>query len=102
MASTRKRNNRIQGIMVKDLTWKKEEAYIMKVFLDYFNSIFTTSRPTNMELVYRVVENRLSEEMNDSLVKEFTKGEIQQAFEQMNLDKALRLDEMTGCFYKRY
>ena len=76
MASARRRNNRVQGIMAEDSSWKEKEAEVTKVFLNYFSSIFTSSKPTNMELVYEAVEKRILMEMNDTLVKDFTKEKI--------------------------
>ena len=48
------------------------------------------------------MDKRICDEMNRVLDREFTRDEIKKALDQMNPDKALGLDAMTVCFYKRY
>ena len=98
MASNRKRNNMIMRIQDENDTWFDKEEDTANVFLNYFDSIFTTSSFTNMEKIFQTMDSRISEEIKTMLVREFKAEEIKTALDQMNLDKAPGPDEMTVCF----
>ena len=46
------------------------------IILVYFNSIFSSNCPTNFDGSLRAIEERISLEMNNELLKEFMPKEI--------------------------
>ena len=72
------------------------------VFMDYFKGVYVTSYLTEMKQIFQAIENKVNEEMNVALLREFTSTKVEYAFNQMNANKALGLDSMTRCFYKKY
>ena len=93
MASSRRRNNLILKVRDERNIWQMQEERIVAVFLEYFNSIFTTSTPTEMKYIFEKVEGRITEDMNGMLMKEFTKEEVRSTLDQMHPDKARGLME---------
>ncbi|GAV69578.1 hypothetical protein CFOL_v3_13079, partial [Cephalotus follicularis] len=83
-ASQRSLKNRIRGI--------RDDS-------DYFQSIFSTSQPVNMQRVLDQVHGRVTVEMNEALMTGFTRNEIEIALRQMHLTKALRPDGMPAIFF---
>ena len=55
-----------------------------------------------MDIIFQVMEPRVTDEMNEKLGKEFTDMEVKQALDQMNPHKAPRPDGMSACFYQKY
>ena len=88
--------------MDEDDKWYEKEEDITRVFLDYFQRVFTSSKPTSKMMFFQVMERKLGDEENVKLLREFTEVEIKMAVDQMHLDKAPGLDGMTVGFYKRY
>ena len=102
MASNKKRNNLVLRIMDDTKEQHAKEKDIAKVFLDYFESIFQKSCPTNMDQICQTMDTKVTNDANTTLLREFTIKEIKTALNQMHPDKAPSLDGMTICFYKKY
>ena len=56
--------------------WHDKVDDVEKVFLDYFQDIFTIPKPFNMELIFQTMDNKVTVEMNEALDMEFTRLEI--------------------------
>ena len=85
-----------------NLSWYDNMEDVEKVFLDYFNNIFTTSNPSNMKHIFQAIDTRVTIDMNKFLDKDVTISEIRHALDQMNPNKAFSLDGMTVFFYQKY
>ena len=57
--------------------------------MKYFKGIFTTSVPNEMEQIFRTLEMRISNGVNENLLQEFTKKEIKLALGQIHLNKGI-------------
>ena len=68
--------------------------------MDYFKLVFTTSCPKNIDQIFQTMDNKITEKVNATLVREFKVEEIKNALDQMHPDKTSRPDGMIGCFYK--
>ncbi len=67
-----------------------------------FNNIFRTSLPENIEEAVAHVPNLISQEMNDTLISDFTAKEVELALKQMAPLKALGPDGMPPLFFQKY
>ena len=102
VATSRRRNNMVEGILDFDNRWRSTKEEITSVFLDYFSNIYKTSSPTKMEKVFQVTTRKVDDQMNADLLREFTTEEVRQALYQMHSSKSPGPDGMTTCFYKEY
>lgn len=70
--------------------------------MSYFEKLYTTSYPSRISEVTNVIPAKVTNEMNQSLIKEFTKEEVEAALKQMHPIKALGLDGMSVIFFQKY
>ena len=82
--------------------WLEKDDEMAIVFMEYFKDLFHTSHPHDMEHIFQATEVRVTDEMNASLLKEFTPMEVKMALNQMHPDKAPGPDSLTTGFYKKY
>ncbi|KAL0010592.1 hypothetical protein SO802_005700 [Lithocarpus litseifolius] len=101
-ASKWQRKNQIDGLMDKNGFWRTDEQSIGLIAAKYFNNIFATSNPRNMEEVLNVVDRVVTEEMNQSLLKPFVGDEVRQTLFQMHPSKSPGLDGMSSFFFQKY
>ena len=69
---------------------------------NYFETLFTTSDPQDLDSALREVPMLITEEMNNSLTKVISPEEVKRALFSVNLDKASGPDGMTTFFYQHY
>lgn len=74
----------------------------MQVATSYFEAIYTTSNPSNIEESIAAIPIRVTVEMNIKLTKDFTGEEVVAALKQIHLIKALRPDDLSAVFYQKY
>ncbi|XP_074306449.1 uncharacterized protein LOC141641696 [Silene latifolia] len=79
---------------------KTEE--VAGVAVEYFEQLFTSTRPTDFGDIMQGVEGRVTREMNEGLRAQYTGEEVVQALNQMNPLKAPRPDGMNGLFFQTY
>uniref|UniRef100_A0A8I7B954 Reverse transcriptase domain-containing protein n=1 Tax=Hordeum vulgare subsp. vulgare TaxID=112509 RepID=A0A8I7B954_HORVV len=72
------------------------------VITDYFTSLFTSHTGTRTDELLQHVFHRVTLEMNDSLMKEFTATEVKAALDCIGDLKAPGLDGLPAVFYKTY
>ncbi|KAL2937830.1 hypothetical protein RDABS01_021279 [Bienertia sinuspersici] len=103
-ASQRRRRNTIKGLFDDQGQWRVEEEALESVFEHYFQNLFTSTNPTDedMERVIDSVGSVITENMNRSLTRPFTKDEIHEALRQMHPSKAPGPDGMHAIFYQRF
>ena len=80
--------------------WETEER-IGDAFAKYFQDLFTSAGPRQMDSVLEKVDRRVSD-MNNVLLKEFTIEEVGIALNQMAPLKAPGLDGFSASFFQKY
>ena len=70
--------------------------------IGYYNTLFTTSNPTNLDEAVENVPTVVTVEMNNNLIREFKAEEVEQAIQQMVPSKAPGPDGMPPIFYQKY
>ncbi|KAL0451735.1 UNVERIFIED_CONTAM: putative mitochondrial protein [Sesamum latifolium] len=103
-ASEQKVSKKIFKIRNKNGSIVEGDAGIRRVILEYFKSIFSSSNPSadTMEEVVSSLENRVSEAMNEDLLRRYTSEEIEQTLKQMHPLKSLGPDGMSPIFFHKY
>ncbi|KAL0006539.1 hypothetical protein SO802_008041 [Lithocarpus litseifolius] len=101
-ASQRRRKNRIHGVEDQNGEWCTCERCIAIVAEQYFQGLFTTANPVNLETVLDSVEKVVTRTMNKSLLEPYTPEEVRQAFFQMHSSKSLGPNGMSPFFFQKY
>ena len=68
----------------------------------YFNSLFSTSYPSDFDDILSGIQSAIVDEMNDVLTREFIADEIQHALKQMAPTTAPGPNGMSPIFYKTF
>ena len=68
----------------------------------YFQDLFKSANPINLESTTQFIYPIISDEMNASLVANFEAVEVQEAIKQMASLKAPGQDGMPSVFYQNY
>ena len=63
----------------KEGIWRENKEEADGIILDYFKEIYSTSFPVEFGSSLRVIDRRVSDDMNDSLLKEFRVEEVRRA-----------------------
>lgn len=69
---------------------------------NYFNELFATSLPRNIDAAYDVVKGKMEERHMNWCASPFTADEIELALKQMHPLKALGLDGVPALFFQKY
>ena len=101
-ASQWRRKNHISGIQDVDGSWKTSEDQITQVAESYFQNLFTSENPMNMESVLDVVDKRFTTEMNSSLLQRYTAEEVRQALFQLHPSNSPGPDGMSPFFFQKF
>ena len=75
---------------------------VAEVAVSYFEKLYMTSHPEKILEVVEAIDPKVSDEMNQCLIKQFTRDEIEAALKQMHPTKSPGLDGMPAIFYKKY
>lgn len=98
----RRARNRITKLKNPRGGWVESDPGIEKVASEYFENLFTSSEPNNIEESLRYVTAKVTPDMNDSLLRLPSDAEIRKAVDNINPDKAPGPDGMTSLFYQRF
>ena len=71
-ASERRKKNTITGLMDENGNWCDSTESIAAVAVSYFEKLFSTSYPSRISKVTNTIPTRVTDEMNQWLIKEFT------------------------------
>ena len=99
-ASKQCKQNTIMGIWDNHGNWCTERESIAQVAIDYFENMYKTASPTLMHEITAAIPTMVTEEMNESLNKNFTRKEVTIALKQIHPTKAPGSDGMSAIFFK--
>ena len=101
-ALERRKQNTILDIWDKFNSWCGDQDSIAKAVISYFEEIYTTSWPNQIEEVTDLIPVKVTEGMNMELSKSFTKEEVIAALKQLHPTKSLGPDGMSALFFQKY
>ncbi|KAL0001855.1 hypothetical protein SO802_015636 [Lithocarpus litseifolius] len=101
-ASNRRRKNRIEGLCDNEGRWREDQGEVEGIILDYFKEIYSTNYPANFRISLGAIDRRVSDDMNDVLLKEFREEEVWSALKQMHPTKYPSPDGMSPIFFQKY
>ena len=78
-ASERKKKNTISKIMDERGNWRESALEITEVAVSYFEKLYMTSNPDKILEVVEAIDPKVSVDMNQSLIKQFTRDEVEAA-----------------------
>jgi hypothetical protein len=99
-ASQKKQRSHI--LRIKDSTgrWCSTEKDVETAFVSYFSELFTAGTEVEMEATLDAVDSRITREMNQKLLIDFSEEEISAALNQMSTLKAPGQDGFSAFFYQ--
>ena len=101
-ASQRFRRNRILGLRNESNVWCSKDSQIKEIATHYYRTLFSTSHPTELDTVLEVVQPLVSQEMNDQLLRPFSRDKVESAMNQMEPGTAPGPDDMPPLFYQSF
>jgi hypothetical protein len=101
-ASQRRRKNKIETIKDQQNVIQTDREKIEEIFLNHFQTLFTSQNPTNITDITQVVSNRINQDNYDHLQKDFTAEEVYQAIKDMKSLAAPGPDGLPARFYHSY
>ena len=78
-ASHRCLKNNILGIYDKDGVWQETDGGIALATKNYFQELFTSASPSEMDTILSSVDRVVTSEMNQRLLQPYTANEVQKA-----------------------
>jgi hypothetical protein len=100
-ADHRRRINHIHSITDEEGRVWKNKKDIPKIFSDFFQRLFHTGGVAGVKECLENLETRVTNEMNEDLIKEFTMMEVDKALSQMHHLKSPGPDSFSACFYQQ-
>ena len=90
------------GFMDEGGRWCTSDAEKEGVVERYFQRLFTTTKPTQMDMVLHKVDRVVTRDMNHTLLQPYLQGKVQQALFQMHPSKSSGSDGMSpsSSFFK--
>ncbi|XP_074291949.1 uncharacterized protein LOC141618767 [Silene latifolia] len=101
-ARERKRKNHIASLIDDDGIHRTGDAAVSMVANKYFEELFTTMRPGNIDSVLQGFGGRVIDDMNVELRREYSEEEVVEALNQMHPLKAPGPDGMNGLFFQTF
>lgn len=101
-ATRRKRRNFIKGVRDSNGVWVDDQREVAKVVVEFFTQLFTSAGPHSFEEALMGINSRVTEEMNQELVRPFDPGEVYNVLFQMHQSKAPGPDGMNANFYQKH
>uniref|UniRef100_A0A7N2LGY8 Zinc knuckle CX2CX4HX4C domain-containing protein n=1 Tax=Quercus lobata TaxID=97700 RepID=A0A7N2LGY8_QUELO len=98
-ASGRKKKNTISKLMDDRGIWRESTLEVAEVAVSYFENLYMTSHPERILEVVEAVDPKVSDEMNQILIKQFIRDEIEAALKQMHPTKSPGRDSFKLMHY---
>lgn len=80
--------------------WITAEKRVEKVAVDYFEDLFSTTSPSDIDNFLAEITPSITYQMNQRLLRIATKDEVKQALFMIHLEKAHGPDGMTALFFQ--
>lgn len=101
-ASERRRRSRVRRIVLDDGRVVEDEEEMLEVVSNFYKDLFTARAGSSDDELLRHVVPRVTPEMNEALLREFTDEEIKQGLDGIGDLKAPGKDGMPALFYKNF
>ena len=101
-ASNRFQRNSIDRVLVGDNIWQQDEEQIGRIFIEYYEQLFTSSQPQLEVELLEAIHTKVTDRMNASLLRSFNAHEVEKALWQMHPLKAPGPDDMPPLFYQHF
>ena len=101
-ASQRFRRNNISELRDRQGRLTSGNDEVSRMIVEYYNKLFTSSNPHDIEEVVQFTKWVVTEDMNSCLIRNFSKDEVEIALKQMAPLKAPFPDEMPPIFFQHY
>ena len=101
-ASQRRRKNYIKGLYDNDGQWCTNPSRVEGIVLEFYQALFTSQNSENFDEILAQIPRVVTNEMNNDLMVEFQKEEVETALKQMAPLKSPGLDGMPPIFYQHY
>ena len=100
-ASARRQNNVIKGVLNESNVWLSADADIENEFVRYFDNLFTSNecREEDLGKIFSHVPLKLSDSMNDQLLRPFLPADVKEALFSMNPNKSPGKDGLGAGFF---
>ena len=99
-ASHRYKRNRIKGLKNSYNEWCTTNSQVAEIVISFYESLFTSLHPTDMQKVLEAVEPKVTANMNQELIKAFTREEVDLALKNMEPLMAPGPDGMPPIFFQ--
>ena len=100
-ASVRRSKNRIVGLRGSNGVWYDDDAGIAGMVTDYFSDIFASNQPTDNGEILQAIKQHVTEEMNNSLMRDFGPEKIKMAIFQMQLSSSPSHDDLPPLLFQK-
>ena len=101
-ATQSRKKNHINDIQNAHGQWVKELEEVVEVATDYFNNLFSVGKADKMEECLNTVPIKVTNNMQEVFLGEFTAEEVKVAQFHMGPTKAPGLDAMNALFYQEF
>lgn len=99
-ATRRKRRNFIKELQDENGIWQSEEHIFSGLLTDFYEKLFTSSNPHNMDQIVDGVQEVVTDHMKGDLAKPYTADEVDSAIKEMAPSKAQGQMECPHCSTK--
>ena len=101
-ATQRYRQNKICELMDSEGQRCTKEDDVAQVLIGYYQGLFNSANPCNMDQAMADIPPLITPEMNDMLQEDYTRAEVDKALHQMEALKASGPDGMPPLFFQHY
>jgi hypothetical protein len=101
-ASQRKKKNRIQRLKRPDGVITEDEQEMADLTRDFYNNLYLSEGISDLDEVIRVIPTKITESMNEALLRPIKEEEVKSALFQMFPTKAPRPDGFPAHFFQTH